>query len=278
MRSLLCILVLTSAAWAGPDEVTVQEHKLLSPEKCLQLPAGELAVRCPAIAGRFLEIDGKRTAFLDRVDQRKGSFSCDEDGGSWRCRRIVVIDRELRGARKRNPQAFVTASDLIRQLATGASVKIDEEFGALFAPGERPKTCIELPAHGCAVQAARLKGRAQDKNGTPIVRRHLWLVEDSEGTMLQCSDAALTRCDELSAAGWLALTVTLRPSSLAGTEPAPEFDLPEVRTDKRAGGPAVVGGSEASDTPAGALDPWLRPKSTHLLPKVPSKADVSTTR
>jgi hypothetical protein len=273
---LLTLLLPASIALAEPEDVSVHTLKNLSPEKCLQLPAAELATRCPAIAGRFLEIDGKKLALLDRVDQRKGSFLCDGDGDAWRCRKIVVIDRELKGARKRNPQAFVTTAELLRQLATSSSVKLDDEFGALFAPGERPKTCIELPAHGCAVQAARLRGRAQDKNGTPVVRRRLWLVEDGDGTTLQCSDAQLTRCDELTAAGWLALAITLRPSSLAGPELPPEFDLPETRSDKRAGA-QVVGGAEASDTPVGALDPWLRPKNARALPKAPSKADVAKT-
>ncbi|HSN33899.1 MAG TPA: hypothetical protein VLU41_14520 [Ideonella sp.] len=129
-------------------------------------------------------------------------------------------------------------------------------------------------SHGCAVQAARLK--AQAPNGQPIVKRRLWLVEDADGPMLQCSDDKLTRCDTLDAAGWLAMLVTLRPSSQAPAEPPPEIDLPEVRADKRPPPkePAVVAAGEALDTPAGALDPYFKAKLARSLPKSPSRAEA----
>jgi hypothetical protein len=269
--------VCRSAAAGPPDDVSVKEVKNLSLERCLQQPPAEIATRCPAVAGRMLELDRAKVALVDRVDQRKGTFLCDENGGSWRCRRIVVVDRELRGARKRNPQAFVTIAELFKELATASSVKLGEELGALLAPGLPPRTCLDVAAHGCATQAVRLRGRAPDKSGAPMVRRRLWVVEDGDGTTLACSDAALTRCDELTAAGWSAIAMTLRPSSLAPPEPAPELDLPEVRSDKRPGEPQVVGGAETGETPAGALDAWIRPKAAVALPKSPSKTDVQKT-
>jgi hypothetical protein len=107
----------------------------------------------------------------------------------------------------------------------------------------------------------------------PVVRRRLWLVEDSDGPLLQCSDQTLAHCDELSSAGWLALLVTLRPSALAYATPPPELDVPDVRSDKR---PAMaLGGADAADTPAGTLDPWLGKKSDRALPHMPSKADAA---
>ena len=129
-------------------------------------------------------------------------------------------------------------------------------------------------SHGCAVQAARLK--VQAPNGQPMVKRRLWLVEDADGPMLQCSDDKLTRCDTLDAAGWLAMLVTLRPSSQAPAEPPPEIDLPEVRADKRPPPtePAVVAAGEALDTPAGALDPYFKAKLARSLPKSPSRAEA----
>ena len=279
MRAVLlcCALVIGGTAAAGPDDVSVKEAKNLSMERCLALPPTDIATHCPTIAGRAIEIDRAKLALVDRVDQRKGTFLCDENGGSWRCRRIVVIDRELRGTRKRNPQAFVTIAELLKQLATASSVKLGDELGALLAPGLPPRTCVDLAAHGCATQSVRLRGRAPDKSGAPMVRRRLWVVEDADGTTLGCSDAALTRCDELTAAGWSALALTLRPSSLAPPEPAPELDLPEARSDKRPGEPQVVGGAETGETPAGALDAWIRPKAALALPKAPSKADVQKT-
>ena len=250
------------------------EHvKALSPERCLNEPTDQIATRCPNIAGRRYTVDGKPLAILDRLDKR-GTFACDKDGSEWRCRRIVVLNRDLRTARARNPQAFLTAGELLKTLATASTVKLEEELGALGPPMELPRTCIELPKHGCAVQAARLKTRAPDRAGTPRVRRRLWLVEDADGPLLACSDAALSRCDELTAAGWQAIAVTLRPSSLAAAEPPPEIDLPETRTDKRPM-PTVVGGAEAQDTPVGTLDPYLRPKGGAALPPKPANADLA---
>jgi hypothetical protein len=104
------------------------------------------------------------------------------------------------------------------------------------------------------------------------------MVEDADGPLLQCSDQQLTRCDELASAGWLALVVTLRPSSQSPVRPPPDLDVPELRTDRRpapAGG--AVGGAEvsAADTPAGALDPWVKPRHERVLPPTPPKQEVS---
>jgi hypothetical protein len=113
-------------------------------------------------------------------------------------------------------------------------------------------------------------------NNTQPIKRRLWLVEDADGPMLQCSDPTLLRCDALDAAGWLALAVTLRPSSLAPPAPLPEVDLPDVRADKRP--PPKEGAltaAEAVDTPAGALDPYVKQKFGHALPKAPSRADAT---
>ncbi len=267
--------MVAQAAWAAPaaptaDEVTVKELKNLTPEKCLQLPPADIVTRCPSLAGRMLGIDNTRVALLDRVDQRKGTSLCEENGGAWHCRRIAVLEYEMRGARKRDARLFVTASELLRQIATSPRVRLGDEFGALQAPGLPPRTCLEMASRGCAMQAVRLRVRAPDKSGAPVVRRRLWLVEDADGTTLACSDAALSRCDELTAAGWSALALTLRPSSLAPPEPPPEIDPPEARSDKRA-----VAGGDGADSSAGAADPWSRPRAAAALPKAPSRADVT---
>jgi hypothetical protein len=104
----------------------------------------------------------------------------------------------------------------------------------------------------------------------------MWLVEDADGPMLQCSDEKLTRCDALDASGWLALIVTLRPSSQAGPQPPPEMEVPNVRADKRPPpkeGVALTA-AEAVDTPAGALDPYFKQKFGKSLPKAPSRAEA----
>src|SRR5258706_3416698 len=163
-RAVLVATLVTIAAHG--EEMTLKEAKPLSPERCLQLPPAELATRCPTVAGRILEIDRARVALLDRLDRHQGSFLCDEVAPSngWRCRRIVVIDRELRGVSKRNPNAFVTAAEVLRQIAAAASVKIGDEFGALSPPGLPPRSCLDLQSHGCAVQAVPLRAFAPHRN------------------------------------------------------------------------------------------------------------------
>jgi len=128
------------------------------------------------------------------------------------------------------------------------------------------------------VQAARLK--VAGPGGVPLVKRRLWLVEDADGPMLQCSDAPLSRCDALDASGWLALLVTLRPSSQSPPQPPPELDVPEVRADKRKGLPpepvAPAAAADAVETPAGAIEAYVRPgKAAPSLPKAPSRADAA---
>jgi hypothetical protein len=273
LRPLLLIALFVSAVGHGEEDGTVRELKALTPERCLAQEPEEIATRCPNIAGRHLLVDGKPVALLDRLD-RKNTFWCDKDGSSWRCRRIVVLGRDLRSARTRNPQAFVTASELLKSIAIAPTVKLGQEFGALSPPGEHPKTCVDTPGHGCAVEAVRLRSHAPDKNGTPMIRRRLWMVEDADGPMLACSDAELTRCELLTAAAWQALALTLRPSSLAPPEPPPELDVPDVRSDKRGPAVAVGGAGAAADTPAGALDPWLKQKPAAHLPQEPTRADV----
>jgi hypothetical protein len=271
---VIAIALLGVSTLAAAEDLTMQTQRNLSLEKCLALPPAEVATRCPTVGGRLLQVDAQHVALVDKLDQRKGSLWCDLDGASWRCRRIVVVDRDLRSTRKRNPQAYITAGEILRLLSSAASVKIGEELGALFAPGDRPRTCLDLASHGCAVQGVRLRAAGPDPR-TPGVLRRLWLVEDADGPMLQCSDQPLTRCDELASAGWLALLVTLRPSSVSPVRPLPELDLPELRTDKRPAPAVAVGGAEVADTPAGALDPWVKPKREKALPPTPPKQEVS---
>src|SRR5439155_1566232 len=83
----------------------------------------------------------------------------------------------------------------LSRLAIAPSVKVQEDFGALQAPAIPPRTCLDSAARGCAVQAVRLRAHSPDQAGTPAVRRRFWLVEDADGTTLQCSDGELTRCD-----------------------------------------------------------------------------------
>ena len=123
------------------------------------------------------------------------------------------------------------------------------------------------------MQQARLK--VNGPQGLPLVKRRLWLVEDADGPMLQCSDQTLARCDALDAGGWLAMIVTLRPSSQVGPQPLPELDVPDVHADKRP--PPKEGAltaAEAVDTPAGALDPYVKQRLQRSLPKTPSRADA----
>jgi hypothetical protein len=262
-------------ARAAGDEVNLRNEKNLSPEQCLALPAADVATRCPGIGGRLITVGAVRYALVERYEPKRATLFCDEGDGHWRCRRVVVIDRELRGTRRRNPQAFMTAGELLRMFVTAPSIKVADELGALFAGAERRRTCVEIAKNGCAVQAVRLK--VAGPNGAPLVKRRLWLVEDADGPMLQCSDYELSRCDALDAGGWLAMLVTLRPSSQAQPGPTPELDVPEVRADKRPPPKegVVLTAAEAVDTPAGALDPYVKPKPPKNLPKAPSRADAA---
>ncbi len=252
----------------------MHSERNLAPEQCLQLPAADVATRCPGMGGRLLFVGGTRYAIVERYEPKRSTSWCDEGDGHWRCRRVVVLDRELRGARRRNPQAYVTAGELLRLVATAPSFKVGDELGALFAGAERRRSCIESPKIGCAIEAARLK--VYGPTGAPLIKRRLWLVEDADGPLLQCADQTLTRCDALDAAGWLALAITLRPSSQAPAGPPPEIDVPDVRADQRKLPPGdVLAAADAADTPAGALDPYVKPKSTRSLPSAPSRADAA---
>jgi len=271
--SLLFALYPLSTA-SSAEEMAMRSEKALAPEQCLQLAPADVATRCPGMGGRLVTVGAVRYALVERYEPKRATLFCDEAEGHWRCRRVVVVDRELRSTRRRNPQAFVTAGELLRLLATAPSIKLGDELGALFAGAERRRTCVETPSHGCAVQGARLK--VAGPGGTPLVKRRLWLVEDADGPMLQCSDQTLLRCDALDAGGWLALAVTLRPSSQASPAPPPEIDVPDVRADKRPPPKeGVLTAAEAVDTPAGALDPYVRPKAQKALPKTPSRADAA---
>src|SRR6185369_17321646 len=97
---------------------------------------------CPNVAGRKLLIDQTQVALVDRTDQRKGTLFCEENSG-WHCRRIVVLEYETRGTRKRDPLKFLTAGKLLEKLATSSLVRMEEEFGALMAPQLPPKTCLD---------------------------------------------------------------------------------------------------------------------------------------
>jgi hypothetical protein len=274
VRTFALLLTITIAATAFADDVDVREQKILGTEQCLSLPAADVATRCPGIGGRLITVGAVRYAIVERYEPKRATLWCDEGDGHWRCRRIVVLDHELRGARKRNLQAFVTVAELLRLVSTAPSIKVGDELGGLFAGAERRRTCVEIPSHGCAVQAARLKVAGANK--TEVVKRRLWIVEDADGPMLQCSDQTLLRCDALDGAGWLALAVTLRPSSQAPPVPLPELDLPDVRADKRP--PPKEGAltaAEAVDTPAGALDPYVKQKFGRALPRAPSRADAA---
>jgi hypothetical protein len=275
LATILTVALAASPAARGDDFSMRNERGALGPEQCLALDSAEVATRCPGLGGRLVTSGNTHYALVERYEPRRATLWCDQPDGHWRCRRVAVVDREPRGGRKRNPQAFVTAGELLRLVAGASSLKLGDELGALFASAERRRTCVEQPSRGCAVQAVRLK--VAGPNGAPLVKRHLWLVEDADGPLLQCSDAPLTRCDSLDAAGWLALLVTLRPSSQAPPAPAPELDVPEVRADKRKGLPPepVAVAAEAVDTPAGALEAYVRPKSTASLPKAPSRADAA---
>jgi hypothetical protein len=265
------VVVLACSAAARADEMAVKSARALAPEKCLELAPAELATRCPTIAGRFGEIDQKPIAFLDEWEARKGTFVCEKDA-AWRCRRVVVLDRDLRGARQRSPASYVTASELLKRFASAGSVRVRDDFGLSAAPRVPPRTCAEVPGRGCATQAARL--RVTDRSGAPLVRRRVWLVEDQDGPMLACSDAALTRCDELDAAGWVTLALAMRPSALTTAQPAPELDLPDMRADRRPDPTATATTREPGESGAGALDAFLRNKHDRALPSSPSRKDA----
>jgi len=253
----------------------MRTEKNLGPEQCLALPAEEVATRCPGMGGRLINAGNVHYALVERYEPKRATLWCDEEGSHWRCRRVVLLDHELRTTRRRNPTAFVTANELLRLWTSAPSLRIGDELGALFASAERRRTCVEQPSHGCAVQQARLM--VNGPNNQPLVKRRMWLVEDADGPMLQCSDQALLRCDALDAGGWLAMLVTLRPSSQASPQPAPELDVPSVRADKRPPpkeGVALTA-AEAVDTPAGALDPYMKQKFAKSLPKAPTRAEAA---
>jgi hypothetical protein len=271
---LIPLLAFPLAA-SSAEEMGMRNEKNLAPEQCLALPAADVATRCPGMGGRIVAVGGVRYALVERYEPKRATSWCDEGDGHWRCRRVVVLDHELRTTRRRNPQAYVTAGELLRTWTTAPSLRVGDELGALFASAERRRTCVEQPSHGCAVQPARLM--VSGPGGTPIIKRRMWLVEDADGPMLQCSDQALLRCDALDAAGWLAIVLTLRPSSQAPPAPPPELDVPAVRADKRPPpkeGVALTA-AEAVDTPAGALDPYMKQKFARSLPKTPSRADAA---
>lgn len=276
VRWLIGLIVLVPLCASSAEEMDLRTEKNLSPERCLALPAAEVATRCPTMGGRLVTVGNVRYAIVERYEPKRATLWCDETEHHWRCRRVVVVDHELRTTRRRNPQAFVTATELLQAVTTAPSLRISDELGALFAGAERRRTCVEMPSHGCATQAMRLK--VNGPGGTPLVKRRLWLVEDADGPLLQCSDPALLRCDALDAAGWLALLVTLRPSSQAPPQPPPEVDVPEVRADKRPP-PKETGvaltAAEAVDTPAGALDPYMKQKFAKALPKSPSRGEAA---
>ncbi|MGZ3407626.1 MAG: hypothetical protein ACXVAN_14350, partial [Polyangia bacterium] len=275
MRALIVLIAAFPLAASSAEEMGMRNEKNLAPEQCLALPAADVATRCPGMGGRIIAVGAVRYALVERYEPKRATLWCDESDGHWRCRRVVVIDHELRTTRRRNPQAYVTAGELLHTWTSAPSLRVADELGALFAGAERRRTCVEQPTHGCAVQQARLK--VAGPGGTPIVKRRLWLVEDADGPMLQCSDQTLLRCDALDAAGWLAMVVTLRPSSQAPPAPPPELDVPEVRADKRPPpkeGVALTA-AEAVDTPAGALDPYMKQKFARSLPKTPSRADAA---
>ena len=274
MRALIALVVLVPLSASSAEEMGMRTERNLAPEQCLALPAADVATRCPNMGGRLVTVGNVRYAIVERYEPKRATLWCDDGEGHWRCRRVVVLDHELRTTRRRNPQAYVTATELLRLVMTAPSLRIGDELGALFAAAERRRTCVEQPSHGCATQAVRLK--INGPSGTPVVKRHLWLVEDADGPMLQCSDEKLLRCDALDAAGWLALMVTLRPSSQAAPEPPPELDVPEVRADKRPPPKDVaLTAAEAVDTPAGALDPYVKQKLARSLPKAPSRAEAA---
>jgi hypothetical protein len=275
VRLLIALIVMVPIAASSAEEMGMRTEKNLAPEQCLALPAADVATRCPGMGGRLVTAGNVRYALVERYEPKRATLWCDEEGGHWRCRRVVVIDHELRTTRRRNPQAYVTAGELLRLWTTAPSLRIGDELGALFAGAERRRTCVEQPSHGCAVQQARLK--INGTNNQPLVKRRLWLVEDADGPMLQCSDQTLLRCDALDAGGWLAILVTLRPSSQASPQPEPEIDVPAVRADKRPPpkeGVALTA-AEAVDTPAGALDPYMKQKFAKSLPKTPTRAEAA---
>jgi hypothetical protein len=274
VRALIALVVLVPLSASSAEEMGMRTERNLAPEQCLALPAADVATRCPNMGGRLVTVGNVRYAIVERYEPKRATLWCDEGDGQWRCRRVVVHQHELPTTRRRNPQAYVTATELLRLVMTAPSLRIGDELGALFAAAERRRTCVEQPSNCCATQAVRLK--INGPSGTPVVKRHLWLVEDADGPMLQCSDATLLRCDALDAAGWLALMVTLRPSSQAAPEPPPELDVPEVRADKRPPPKDVaLTAAEAVDTPAGALDPYVKQKLARSLPKAPSRAEAA---
>ena len=274
--AVLAVLVpVAASAASSADEMGMRTERNLSPEQCLALPAADVATRCPGMGGRLLHVGNVKYAIVERYEPKRATLWCDEGEGRWRCRRVVLLDHELRTTRRRNPQAYVTANELLRTVTGAPSLRIGDEMGALFAGAERRRTCVEQPSHGCATQQVRLL--VNGPSGTPLIKRRMWLVEDADGPMLQCSDEKLQRCDALDGAGWLAMIVTLRPSSQASPEPPPEVDVPTVRADKRPppkGGVALTA-AEAVDTPAGALDPYVKQKFGKSLPKTPSRAEAA---
>ena len=98
----------------------MRSERAIGPEQCLALPAAEVATRCPNMGGRLVTVGSVRYALVERYEPRRATLWCDEGEGHWRCRRVVVLDHELRTTRRRNPQAYVTADELLRTVDRGA--------------------------------------------------------------------------------------------------------------------------------------------------------------
>ena len=167
MRALIpFILLVPIATSSAAEEMGMQSAKKpRHPSSAWRSPAADVATRCPGMGGRLVSVGNVHYALVERYEPKRATLWCDEGEGHWRCRRVVVLDHELRTTRRRNPQAYVTAGELLRTITTAPSVRVGDELGALFAGAERRRTCVEQPGHGCAVQAARLE--VAGPSGTP---------------------------------------------------------------------------------------------------------------
>ncbi|MGZ3443629.1 MAG: hypothetical protein ACXVDD_29100, partial [Polyangia bacterium] len=106
MRALIVLIAAFPLAASSAEEMGMRNEKNLAPEQCLALPAADVATRCPGMGGRIIAVGAVRYALVERYEPKRATLWCDESDGHWRCRRVVVIDHELRTTRRRNPQAY----------------------------------------------------------------------------------------------------------------------------------------------------------------------------
>lgn len=226
LGALLCAAALA-------DDLKVRAVIEVPPETCLAT-----SQPCPTVAGRYVQIDQTRAAFLDRVGTSIETFFCTSERG-WKCRFLAV------GAGEDDE---VEASAALRQILAARRVRIEEDFGGLRVAEGRPPSCGEDPSRGCEFQSVRVLVGVPGDRASQQLHRAFWLVDQADGTLLRCTNEALRACDRMNAAAWVALVASLRPGAQAPPLPDPEVGP----VQRRGGAPGRV--AAGPPQPASSLD------------------------